>query len=236
MPPRKPAATRPAAADKASFSVVGVAAVVLVLDLACRRADRQGEDDARRERHHGDDQRQRSGDPDAAQHQRADELTGGIERARSADDAAAVAIVDDAVQPDFRGRPQRRKTGAHDEARREPDDEMVGRQDRGEGNKRNGEHRRHHQPHAETGDQARQQGADDQDAGAGDRCVEADQPGRQAVLFQRQREERVAVAVEQGLRADQRQDAAHPPELHGSGLRSRTAALRTSSACLPARD
>ncbi len=124
---------QPSGCRQGELERMGVAALFLVLGGTGRRADGERDDDAGRQRHHGDDERQRTVDADAAEHQRPDELAGGVERARGADDAAAVAVVDHAVQPDLGGRPQCREAGAHDEAGGEPDEEIVGGEDRREG-------------------------------------------------------------------------------------------------------
>ena len=71
---------------------------------------------------------------------------------------------------------------------------------------------------AEPVDQPRQERADDEDAGAGERRVQADQPVREVTLLQRQREERIGIAEEQRLGADQEEDAGDAPRSHPPGL------------------
>jgi len=162
----------------------------------------EGEHGTDGERNHRHDERQRSDRAGEAEHHRSDELADRVERARSADDAAAVLVVDDAVQPYLGRRPQRREAHAHEEAPGEPDRDPAQCEDRAERGERPGEEEPDEEVDAEFADQSRQERPEDEDAGAGDRGVEADQPGRQRLFLEGEREERVGVAVEDRLGAD----------------------------------
>jgi len=175
-------------------------------------ADRERDGGADRKRYHGRDERKPAADAGRPDHQRADELGAGIEDHGERHDAAAMAVADDAVQPYLGRRPRRGEAGAEDEARGEPDRRVVGGEDRGEREDRQREGRRHEPADAEEGDEPRQERADEEDAGAGERGVEADQPVRQADLFERESEVGIGEGRDDGFDRHQEKDAVDRPE------------------------
>lgn len=186
-------------------------------------ANCEGDEKPSRQRQHDGDKGQDPLDPGGADHQRAKELGTRIEHHGEGHDAAALAIVDNAVEPDFGGGPKRCETGAHDEPGREPDGDMIEGDDCREAQEGQGVHCCRKSRQAKDHDQARQERSDEEDAGARQRRVEADEPVGQTDIFEGERKIRVGEGGDDGLDRHEQQDAGDRPGDFEARLRAQGA-------------